>query len=314
MDREFTLIEKLFKKRIKEIPLGVGDDGALIEKNKQTYYVISQDTMNEGTHFFSNHAPRKLGWKVLAANISDISAMGGTPKYALLSLSIKDINELWLKEFSKGFFSCAKKYGVDLIGGDTTRGPTSLSVTIIGEVKKKYVLKRNGALVDEDIWVSGELGLAALGLSYQLGKTSLSGNILTKALSAIEVPKPIKVNMEKFALFFSSAIDTSDGLVQDLQHILDQSNIGALIYCQNIPTAPWIKKHNAYDFALYGGEDYQLVLTSPQANRKKIIGIAMQNKIKLTRIGVTTKLKKFQLIDKDNKLITPIKKGFTHFG
>ena len=102
MNREFTLIEKLFKKRIKNAPLGVGDDGALIEKNKQTYYVLSQDSMNEGTHFFPNHAPRKLGWKVLATNISDISAMGGTPKYALLSLSIKKINELWLKEFSKG--------------------------------------------------------------------------------------------------------------------------------------------------------------------------------------------------------------------
>ena len=314
MNREFDLIEKLFKKRIKGAPLGVGDDGALIEKNKQTYYVLSNDTMNEGTHFLPNHTPRKLGWKVLAANISDISAMGGTPKYALLSLSIKDINELWLKEFSKGFFSCAKHYGVELIGGDTTKGSTSLSVTIIGEVKKKYVLKRNGAKVDEDIWVSGELGLAALGLSYQIRKTSLSGNILAKALSAIEIPKPIKVNMEKFAPLFSSAIDTSDGLVQDLQHILNQSNIGALIYCQNIPTAPWIKKHNAYDFVLYGGEDYQLVLTAPQVNRQKIIEVAIKNKIKLTRIGVTTKHKELKLFDKDNKLITTLKKGFTHFG
>ncbi len=314
MNREFALIEKLFKKSIKDVPLSVGDDGALIEKNKQTFYVLSQDTLNEGTHFFPNHTPRKLGWKVLAANISDISAMGGTPKYALLSLSIKKIEELWLKEFSKGFFSCAKNYGVKLIGGDTTKGPTSLSVTIIGEVKKKYVLKRSGAQVNEDIWVSGELGLAALGLSYQLGKTSLSGNILDKALSAIEMPKPINVNMEKFSPLFTSAIDTSDGLVQDLQHILDQSNIGASVYCQSIPTAAWLKKHNAYDFALYGGEDYQLVLTSPQANRKKIMAAAKKNKIKLTRIGVTTKLKKFQLFDKDNKLITKIKKGFTHFG
>jgi thiamine-monophosphate kinase len=313
MHREFTIIEKLFKKPTKDVPLGVGDDGALIEKDKQTYYVLSQDTMNEGTHFFPNHTPRKLGWKVLAANISDISAMGGTPKYALLSLSIREINELWLKEFSKGFFSCAKHYGVELIGGDTTKGSSSLSVTIIGEVKKKYVLKRNSALADEDIWVSGELGLAALGLSYQLGKTSLSGSILNKALSAIEIPKPIKVNMEKFAPLFSSAIDISDGLIQDLQHILDQSNIGAVIGCQNIPTDSWIKKHNAYDFPLYGGEDYQLVLTAPQANRQKITAIALKNKIKLTRIGLTTKLKKFQLFDKDNKLITTLKKGFTHF-
>ena len=141
MHREFTIIEKLFKKPTKDVPLGVGDDGALIEKDKQTYYVLSQDTMNEGTHFFPNHTPIKLGWKVLAANISDISAMGGTPKYALLSLSIREINELWLKEFSKGFFSCAKHYGVELIGGDTTKGSSSLSVTIIGEVKKNMYLK-----------------------------------------------------------------------------------------------------------------------------------------------------------------------------
>jgi thiamine-monophosphate kinase len=141
MHREFTIIEKLFKKPTKDVPLGVGDDGALIEKDKQTYYVLSQDTMNEGTHFFPNHTPRKLGWKVLAANISDISAMGGTPKYALLSLSIREIDELWLKELSKGFFSCAKHYGVELIGGDTTKGSSSLSVTIIGEVKKNMCLK-----------------------------------------------------------------------------------------------------------------------------------------------------------------------------
>lgn len=314
MDREFALIEKFFKKSIKNAPLGIGDDGALIEKNKQTYYVLSQDTLNEGTHFFSNHSPKKLGWKVLAANISDICAMGGTPKYALLSLSIKEINELWLKEFSNGFFSCAKNYGVELIGGDTTKGSTSLSITIIGEVKKKYVLRRNGAQTDEDIWVSGNLGLAALGLSCQLGKISLSGNILNRALSAIEMPKPIKVNMETFAPHFSSAIDISDGLIQDLKHILDQSNIGAKIYCQNIPTASWIKKNNAFNFPLYGGEDYQLLLTSPPKNRKKIIELARKNKIKLSKIGSTTKLKKIQLFDIEDKLITKIKKGFTHFG
>ena len=314
MPKEFSIIEKYFKKQIKNVPLGIGDDGALIEKDKQTYYVISQDTLNEGTHFFANHNPRRLGWKTLAVNVSDICAMGGTPRYVLLSLSIRDTNDSWLNEFSKGFFACAKKYGVQLIGGDTSKGKKSFSITIVGEVKKNDVLRRDSAKFDEDIWVTGEIGLAALGLSQQMKKISLRGQVHTKALSAIEMPKPIKVNMQEIAPFFSSAIDISDGLIPDLQHILNQSKVGATINCIDIPVPSWIKKNNAYDLALYGGEDYQLILTSQKRNREKIIKIAKKNNLKLSVIGTTTKSKHLELFDADNNLVKKLKKGFTHFG
>jgi len=313
MEKEFNIIENYFNKAVKDIPLGIGDDGALIEKDNKNFYILSQDTLNVDSHFLHDANPKNLGWKTLAVNVSDILAMGGNPKFALLSISIEKIKKPWLKNFSQGLFDCAKFYGVQLIGGDTSKGSLSFTLTIIGEVKKDRALKRNGANSDEDIWITGELGLASLGLALQNNSISLPSSVAKKSLSALHMPKPIKIDMSKINFLFTSAIDISDGLIPDIQHILKSSQIGANIFCKNLPVPSWIKKNDNYDYALYGGEDYQLILTSAKNNQEKIKKIATKYNLKLSIIGATNKSKVLKLLDVNGKIIKKIKKGFTHF-
>ena len=314
MVKEFSLIEKYFNKKVNDVPLGIGDDGALLEKNSQNYYVLSQDTLNVDSHFLRNTNTKNLGWKSLAVNVSDIIAMGGNPKFALLYISTEKVEDKWLKEFSSGLFDCANHYGVSVIGGDTSRGSLSITITIIGEVKKNRALRRDGASEDEDIWISGELGLASLGFAYQMNTISLPSLMSKKALLALHKPKPISIDMSKINHLFSSAIDISDGLIPDIQHILNRSKIGADIFCEYLPVSSWIKKNHGYDFALYGGEDYQLALTAPKKNRLKIKKIAAENNLQFTIIGGTNKSKILQLFDVNGRLIKKLKKGFSHFG
>ena len=193
MLKEFEIIKKNFQKGSASIFLGIGDDAALFEKNKDSYWAISQDTLNIDTHFLSNTNPENLGWKSLAVNVSDILAMGGHPKYALLSLSMPSANELWVKKFSRGFFKCAKNYGVELIGGDTTHGSLSISICILGEVLKSNVLLRANAKVGDDIWVTGELGLAALGLKYKKRKFDVPKALINKAIISLEKIKALDI-------------------------------------------------------------------------------------------------------------------------
>ena len=162
MASEFEIIERYFKKKMKQTALGVGDDAAMIHVRNNYQLAISSDMLIENIHFLKNTNPSHLGWKSLAVNLSDIAAMGATAKWATLSISLPKINHAWLKKFSKGFFKCADKFGIDLIGGDTTKGPLSISITIMGESKKDEALLRSGAKINDDIWVTGQLGLASI--------------------------------------------------------------------------------------------------------------------------------------------------------
>ncbi len=313
MLKEFEIIKKNFQKGSASIFLGIGDDAALFEKNKDSYWAISQDTLNIDTHFLSNTNPENLGWKSLAVNVSDILAMGGHPKYALLSLSMPSANQLWVKKFSRGFFKCAKNYGVELIGGDTTHGSLSISICILGEVLKSNVLLRANAKVGDDIWVTGELGLAALGLKYKKRKFDVPKALINKAIISLEKPQPIKVDMQKLAKLSNSAIDLSDGLISDLEHILSQSKVGANIFLESLPTPVWIKEKKGFSLALSGGDDYQLLLTAPEGNRQKLIQFSTKNQIKLTRIGSITANKNMALMKANGQLLTFKEKGFEHF-
>ena len=313
MSPEFSLIDKYFNLHKTKAYRGIGDDAALIKKDTNYLWAISTDMLNENTHFFQNTDPFNLGWKALAVNISDIYAMGGVPKFALLAIALPKIKAGWMEEFSNGLFSCAKKYGVELIGGDTTKGPLSISICILGEVLKKNALLRSNAKKEDDIWVTGELGLAALGLAKLQKKIQLPKSLSKKAIGALEKPMLHSSIIEIMAKLSNSAIDISDGLIADLNHILVASKVGADISLKDIPMNPWLKKNKLIDIGLSGGVDYQLLFTSPKKNRDKINLLSKVPSIKLTKIGSIKKDKRLNIIDHKGMLYKLKKKGYDHF-
>jgi thiamine-monophosphate kinase len=313
MSPEFALINKYFNLNKTKAYKGIGDDAALIKKDTNYFWAISTDMLNEKTHFLPNTDPFNLGWKALAVNISDIYAMGGIPKFALLAIALPKVKAGWMEEFSNGLFSCAKKYRVELIGGDTTKGPLSISICILGEVLKKNALLRSNAKKEDDIWVTGELGLAALGLAKLQKKIQLPKSLSKKAIGALEKPMLQSSIIEIMAKLSHSAIDISDGLIADLSHILEASKVGADISLKDIPVNPWLKKNKLIDIGLSGGDDYQLLFTAPKKNRNKINLVSKMPSIKLTRIGSIKKGKSLNINDHKGMLYKLKKKGYDHF-
>ena len=313
MSPEFSLIDKYFNLHKTKAYKGIGDDAALIKKDTNNLWAISTDMLNENTHFFQNTDPFNLGWKALAVNISDIYAMGGVPKFALLAIALPKVKSDWIEKFSNGLFSCAKEYGVELIGGDTTKGPLSISICILGEVLKKNALLRSNAKKEDDIWVTGELGLAALGLAKLKSKIELPQSLSKKAIRALEKPMLHSSIIKSMGRLSHSAIDISDGLIADLTHILEASNVGANIFLKDIPMSTWIKKNKLFDIGLSGGDDYQLLFTAPKKNRNKINLVSKMPSIKLVRIGSIQKDKSLNIIDHKGMLYKLKKGGYDHF-
>jgi thiamine-monophosphate kinase len=255
---EFDLIRKHFTRPTKHTQLGIGDDAALISVGAGMELAVSTDMLVAGTHFFADADPCKLGWKSLAVNLSDMAAMGAKPRWATLSISLPQNDVTWLGLFSQGFFTCADAFGVDLIGGDTTRGPLNISVQIMGEIPSGQAIRRSGAKVDDDIWVSGKLGCAALALAHLQNKETIA-NSLTHHLQALHSPQPrVSLGLALRGLVHS-CLDISDGLLSDLGHITTASNVGAEIHLEAIPTSTYIKKHlktsSFQDYVLAGGDD-----------------------------------------------------------
>lgn len=311
MQREFEIIEKFFTQNNIKAYKGIGDDAALFKKDHNNLWAISTDTLNENVHFITNTAPYKIGWKAMAVNVSDILAMGASPMFALLAISMPKPKNDWLKQFSKGFFECCKEFNVELIGGDTTRGPLSINVTVLGDVNKNSVLLRSNAKIEDDIWVTGDLGLAALGLKIIQKKIDAPNTVAKKSINALEKPKPNQFTIDKIKFFCNAAIDVSDGFVADLSHILRASNVGASILLKDIPINKWIKKTGQEDLALYGGDDYQTILTASKNMRPKIEKLIHKDNLDLSRVGIITKDKK--LLISDNGKEIKLKKGYTHF-
>jgi thiamine-monophosphate kinase len=313
MTSEFEIIERYFKKKMKQTALGVGDDAAMINVQKNYQLAISSDMLVENTHFLKNTNPSHLGWKSLAVNLSDIAAMGASPKWATLSISLPKINHAWLKKFSEGFFKCADKFGIDLIGGDTTKGPLSISITIMGEIKKNEALLRSGAKINDDIWVTGQLGLASMGLASIQGKLKLPPHIKNKCIRALETPTPKTSLGSHLSRYANSCIDISDGLIQDLRHILKASKVGASLLLNDIPCEKFIHTSKQYQFALNGGDDYELLFTAAKKNRSYIKKIAKKTNTPVNVIGTITKKKTLNILNEQGKSIKFNPKGFDHF-
>ena len=235
MSPEFELIAKYFTRPVKNAALGVGDDCALITVSPGHELAISTDTLISGTHFFPNADPEKLGHKALAVNLSDLAAMGALPRYVTLALTLPSIDEHWLTAFSRGFFSLADEAEVELIGGDTTRGPLAITLTAIGEAGAGQALRRSGAKAGDDIWVSGTLGGATLALKHLQGAIALSAEVFEGAALLLDKPTPRIALGRALVGVATSAIDISDGLVADLTHICERSALSAEIIWPEIP-------------------------------------------------------------------------------
>ena len=319
MTPEFNLIKQYFTRPTPNTTLGVGDDAALINLTKGTELAISADMLVAGTHFFADCDAFQLGWKSLAVNISDMAAMGANPKWATLAIALPDINNNWLAEFSNGFFACAEAFKVDLIGGDTTRGPLTISVQIMGEVPIGQAIKRSGAKVDDEIWVSGKLGNAAIALQHLLGNLTLPESVFATCAKGLHSPQPRVTLGLKLRNMASSAIDISDGLLADLGHILKQSNVGATLNLCSVPHSTFIEfpiylqDKKFLKMVLAGGDDYELCFTAPAEKHEELLTLSQSINIELSCIGQITANSGLTLLDSYNEVINMKETGFDHF-
>lgn len=282
---EFALINHFFKKQTNHTDIGIGDDCAVVQISPKHKLVTSTDTLIQGVHFDESYSPHDIGYKALAVNLSDIAAMGATPKWFSLALTLPKSDEKFLTDFSKGLFDLAKQYSLDLIGGDTTKGHLSITITIMGELPNHQGLLRSGAKTNDDIYISNYLGRAALALQGE-----------RKLLPFLHRPQPqIELGL-KLLKIASSCIDISDGLQADLGHILKASGVGADVKLDLLPMDEWVKKENNICLALAGGEDYQLCWTTNPKQSENIKNIAKNLNLKITKIGKITRQQKFNLI------------------
>jgi thiamine-monophosphate kinase len=250
----------------------------------------------EGIHFFKDASPRDIAYKSLAVNLSDIAAMGATAKCYTLSLTIPELDKEWLKDFSSSLKESSKLFHVHLIGGDTTKGPLNISINMMGSIEINNPIKRSGANDGDDIYVSGELGSAALCLKkIKKGEMPLESdlNSLNRPIPRLELGSALK-NLA------SSCIDVSDGLEQDLSHILKSSGVGAMIDTQELPLSDlvmhYVKDTNDWSLPLCGGDDYELCFTASKSNRDKISAISESLGTRVTRIGEIISQKKLEVV------------------
>ncbi|MDO4222653.1 MAG: thiamine-phosphate kinase [Acinetobacter sp.] len=259
---EFSLIHNHFKHATtchEHTILGIGDDCAISDIPPQQQLVSCIDTLVAGRHFPEHTSPYAIGWKSVAVNLSDLAAMAATPYAILLALSLPDADDAWLTEFSRGLRECCEHYGVELIGGDTTKSPIlTISVTALGFVPQGQAILRSGAKVGDVICVSGEIGNASLALQQILNGQS------TPLQSALDMPVPQVALGQKLRTFAHAILDISDGLAQDLGHILTASGVGAILDLDKIPTHTMLQAlapHERWQYQLNGGDDYELCLT-----------------------------------------------------
>ena len=317
MPSEFDLIGRFFTRAAPQTALGVGDDAALLRPSAGMELAVSCDMLVAGRHFLPDADPRQLGWKTLAVNLSDMAAMGAQPHWALLSIALPQADELWLSGFSQGFFECAESFNVDLVGGDTTRGPLAMSVTILGEVPLGKALRRDGACNGDHIWVSGRLGDAALALSALQGRVELDDAELHGCLPALHKPQPRVALGLALRGIASAAIDISDGLYGDLGHILERSGVGAELHLAELPCSAALGAHMGEDVGLHcllaGGDDYEVCFTASPGFEPDISTLGSSLGLPLTRIGQIVEGSGIRLLDEQGQPMVFEGGGFDHF-
>ena len=316
---EFELIARYFQQSqqgsASGVALGIGDDCALLEVPAGEQLAVSVDTLNEAIHFPCGIDPYSLGWRALAVNLSDLAAMGVTPRWFTLALTLPEVKTDWLQCFSQGLFALADQHGITLVGGDTTRGPLSITIQVMGAVPVGQALTRHGAKAGDHIYVSGWLGLAAAGLAQLHAGESM----LSELEQAFYQPQPRNELGLALRGVAHSAIDVSDGLLQDLGHIAKASGIQAEISLAQLPMAQVLKDKFSPEQVMCwvqaGGDDYELCFTAPESLHDQLLTLSRRLDLSLHRIGRITEGEagKVVCLDDQGQATELGASGYTHF-
>ncbi len=294
MPGEFQLIQQFFQREQAEQPaagvlLGIGDDCALLQIPDGKQLAVSVDTLVSGVHFPADAAPDHIAERALRTNLSDLAAMGADPLWFTLALTLPEANEDWLRSFSRGLFACARTYGIALVGGDTTSGPLSITIQVMGAVAPGRAMRRDGANIGDFILVTHSLGDGAAALAAIQGRITCDESAIEYLHERFYRPVPRLRESALVREFASAALDISDGLVADLQHICDASDVGAIIDVETLPLSPAVQalqnQAQALEWALSGGDDYELCFTVAPEKMADIAMLIAQGELVATVIG-----------------------------
>ncbi|NML42133.1 thiamine-phosphate kinase [Ramlibacter sp. G-1-2-2] len=316
---EFDLIARYFTRPARRNALGVGDDCALLQPGPGMQLAVSTDLLVEGRHFLSTVDPRRLGHKSLAVNLSDLAACGAEPLAFTLALALPAVDEAWLAGFAAGMFALADAHGCELVGGDTTRGPLAINITVFGEVPSGDALLRSGAQPGDDLWVSGTLGDARLALEALRGTVSLPEAVFAAARRRLEEPQPRVALGRALRGVASAAIDISDGLLGDLGHVLQRSAVGASVDAEAAAallaarTQMALPPEQVNALVLAGGDDYELAFTAPSRLRGAVEAAARASATPVTRIGRIEAEPGLRVLDARGQPLAQRFPGFDHF-
>ncbi len=309
---EFSLIERFFADvgRRDDVCVGIGDDGAVVDAPADKQLVLVVDTLLEGIHFPRAFDPFSIGYRALAVNLSDIAAMGAAPAWMTLSLSIPTFNESWLQEFANGLSQLAQQHNVALVGGDTVRGPLTVTIQVVGTVTPGKKMLRSGANHGDGVFVTGHVGSAAGALrTMQSEVTGLPESWFAKPIPRVAFGQAL-VDVG------SACIDVSDGLLADAEHIARASGVAIEVHLERLPMAPELLStyglETARDLALSGGDDYELCFTAPQAQVDKIHKLSKDLKVPVTQIGEVVEGETVKCYLDGNR-VYPAHSGYDHF-
>jgi len=311
---EFDLISRI-RARIGargDVVLGIGDDAALLAVPGGMQLVVTADTLNAGVHFPDATAAADIGWKSLAVNLSDLAAMGAVPAWCTLSLSLPQAEETWVDEFLDGFLQLAEPHGIALVGGDTTRGPLSISVTAMGLVEAGNALRRDGARIGDDIWVTGTLGDAAMALHGVLEGAEASASSRLR----LDRPSPRVAAGRRLSGLASACIDLSDGLLADLAHVCERSGVGAQVDLPALPASAELQQLDAsarWPLQACGGDDYELCFSAPPTHRELILQAMDFAGVDATRVGRIVPGQGVRALDGSGAEWHPAQSGYQHF-
>ncbi len=319
---EFSLIDRYFavhSPHRPDVALGIGDDCALLIPPTNQQLVVTMDTLVVGVHFFADTDPEGLGHKTLAVNLSDLAAMGATPAWATLALTLPKADEDWLERFCRGLFALADRYGVQLVGGDTTHGPTTvITLQAHGFVPPGLALHRDGAKPGDGIYVTGTPGDAGLALAAVFGKAVVASEYRRYVQIRLDRPEPRLAEGMALRGVASAAIDISDGLAQDLGHVLERSGVGARLEVDRLPLSPALTasldREAAIATALASGDDYELCFTVPPQRVAQLKSVAADWECRCSRIGLITAEPGLRLVRAEGPAFGLERSGYDHFG